>query len=264
MPSQDRKVSTEPRSGGIQVIARAAAIMRALGGNPHGLSLGAIAQVVGLPRSTVQRIVCALETEGLVESVGPSGGFRLGPELGRLIYQSQIDIISVVRPVLEELSHTLQESVVLCGMECDQTVVIDRVVAERELRIVFPVGVIRVPAYLTATGKALLAEVPADQLEQVLSSASSSTDKKKLDTEALLAELSEIRSSGIAVDYEEYEEGIAAFATAVNTYLGSFSIAAIVPMSRAHKPINVFKQPLLECKAKIEHRIGKQELAKNE
>ncbi|MFD2980268.1 efflux transport transcriptional regulator TtgT, partial [Klebsiella pneumoniae] len=59
------------RHGGIQVIARAASIMRALGSHPQGLSLAAIAQVVDLPRSTVQRIINALGAEHLVEALGP-------------------------------------------------------------------------------------------------------------------------------------------------------------------------------------------------
>ena len=43
----------EERSGGIQVISRAATILNALGKHPHGMSLGAIANDVDLPRSTV-------------------------------------------------------------------------------------------------------------------------------------------------------------------------------------------------------------------
>ena len=49
---------------GIQVIARAAAVLRALRDAPSGLSLGALAEATGLPRSTVQRIVAALKTRG--------------------------------------------------------------------------------------------------------------------------------------------------------------------------------------------------------
>ena len=52
---------------GVQVIARAASILRALADNPVGLGLGPISRLVGLPRSTVQRIVAALEAEGFVE-----------------------------------------------------------------------------------------------------------------------------------------------------------------------------------------------------
>lgn len=52
----------------IQVIGRAAAILRALKDNQSGLSLGQIAREVALPRSTVQRIVAALHQERLVIS----------------------------------------------------------------------------------------------------------------------------------------------------------------------------------------------------
>jgi DNA-binding IclR family transcriptional regulator len=67
--------------GGVQVIARCAAILRALSEHSAGLSLGGIAKAVGLPRSTVQRIVNALEAEQFVESVGTGGGTRLGPAM---------------------------------------------------------------------------------------------------------------------------------------------------------------------------------------
>ncbi|NLY64963.1 MAG: helix-turn-helix domain-containing protein, partial [Alcaligenaceae bacterium] len=53
--------SAESRQGGIQVIARSGAILRALAANPQGISLATIANHVKLPRSTVQRIVNALE-----------------------------------------------------------------------------------------------------------------------------------------------------------------------------------------------------------
>ena len=48
---------------GVQVIARAASVLRALENRPEGLSLGQIAKEVGLARSTVQRIVAALAAE---------------------------------------------------------------------------------------------------------------------------------------------------------------------------------------------------------
>ena len=56
---------TEPSSG-IQVIARAAAILRACKDGGSALSLAQIAGRVGLARSTVQRIVSALAAEGLL------------------------------------------------------------------------------------------------------------------------------------------------------------------------------------------------------
>lgn len=111
--------------------------MRALGRHPQGLSLTAIAQEVGLARSTVQRIVAALETEQLVEAMRPGNGFRLGPALAQLIHQTHTDIISIARKALESLSEQLQETVILSCISGKQVVVIDRVIAEVELRVVF-------------------------------------------------------------------------------------------------------------------------------
>ncbi|KHN91196.1 hypothetical protein BSK71_04695 [Pectobacterium actinidiae] len=54
--------------GGIQVISRAAAILREVCESPDGLSLGQLAALTGLARSTVQRIVDALESEHLVQA----------------------------------------------------------------------------------------------------------------------------------------------------------------------------------------------------
>ena len=67
----------------VQVIARAATILRALEEENTGLSLGQIAQRVNLARSTVQRIVAALESEKLVIAATPNGRVRLGPTILR-------------------------------------------------------------------------------------------------------------------------------------------------------------------------------------
>src|SRR5205807_1695051 len=62
----DRRTEDESEGSGalgVQVIARAASVLRALENRPEGLSLGQIAKEVGLARSTVQRIVAALQAE---------------------------------------------------------------------------------------------------------------------------------------------------------------------------------------------------------
>lgn len=191
-----------------------------------------------------------------MEAVGPSGGFRLGPELGRLVYRTQIDIISAVRPLLEELSAALNESVVLCGAEKSEVIVIDRVVAERELRVVFPVGVIHMPLHTTAPGKALLAAMSKDEVLQVLPDPLPTDTRKPRDLSSLLAELDEIRSSGIATDFEEQLEGVAGFAVAVQTYFGRFAVSAVLPVSRAEHCADAISLALLKCKQNIEHKIG--------
>jgi IclR family acetate operon transcriptional repressor len=82
---------------GVQVIARAADILRALEGS-DGLSLGQLSKQVGLPKSTVQRIVAALDSENLVVSAFPAGRLRLGPALVRIAHSIRFPIAEIALP----------------------------------------------------------------------------------------------------------------------------------------------------------------------
>lgn len=232
------------RQSGIQVIARSAAIMRVLGENPQGLSLAAIAQRVDLPRSTVQRIINALQEELLVEPLGPGGGFRLGPALGNLINKSQCDIISHTRPLLVELSDHLGETVCLCRRSYDQVQIIERIVAERELRVVLPIGA-HGPAIQTAAGQALLAREPEACLAQLVPDAGQQ------------AHLADIRARGWACGFDEVVPGIGSCAVVVDTYMGLFAVAVVAPSLRARERQEAFLQALRECQAGIERAIGR-------
>ncbi|WP_064594999.1 IclR family transcriptional regulator [Pseudomonas sp. DR 5-09] len=244
------------KAGGIQVIARAASIMRALGEHPQGLSLAAIAQLVSLPRSTVQRIINALEEEFLVEALGPSGGFKLGPALGQLINQAQTDIISLIKPYLQSLADELQESVCLASLAGDKIYVLDRIVAERELRVVFPIG-INVPATSTAAGKALLATLPVEALRALLLDPLPVFTANTLDRQALDKQLSQVQAGAVATDRDEHIEGVCSFAVPLDTYLGYFSIAIVLPSSRATSRTKVLQSALRDSKQKIERAIGR-------
>lgn len=74
----------------IQVISRAARILRCLESEPNGLSLGTIAARSRLPRSTVQRLVDALAFERLLEI--SKNGVRLGSALMRLASHSHCEV----------------------------------------------------------------------------------------------------------------------------------------------------------------------------
>ncbi|MFV3378333.1 solvent efflux transporter transcriptional repressor SrpS [Pseudomonas sp. NY11226] len=244
------------KSGGIQVIARAASIMRALGNHPHGLSLAAIAQLVGLPRSTVQRIINALEEEFLVEALGPSGGFRLGPALGQLINQAQTDILSLVKPYLHSLAEELDESVCLASLAGEKIYVLDRIVSERELRVVFPIG-INVPAAATAAGKVLLAALPEDSLQTALAEKLPIFTPNTLGRQDLIKQLVAVRADGVASDIDEHIDGVCSFATLLDTYLGYYSLAVVMPSSRARLQADSIKESLLLSKQNIERAIGR-------
>ena len=147
---------------GIQVIARAAAILRTLRDNPSGMSLGQIAERVALPRSTVQRIIGALVTERLVISGSKGGGVRLGPELGSLAEAARYSIVEQCRPVLAELTEETGETTDLSVLRGDNMIFLDQVPGLHRLRTVSFVGEV-FPLTTTANGRACLGAIARRQ-----------------------------------------------------------------------------------------------------
>src|ERR1044072_5847226 len=153
----------------VQVIARAADIMRALEGEDAGLSLGQIAARVGLARSTVQRIVASLETEKLLIAASPNGRVRLGPAILRLAARGTRDFVARARPHLTRLSEELCETVDLATVRRDHLMFIDQVIGSHRLRTVSAVGE-TFPLYCTANGKAYLSHLDPAAIEKLIGS----------------------------------------------------------------------------------------------
>ncbi len=246
----------EDRAGGIQVIARAAKILNALGDCPNGMSLGEIAQAVSLPRSTVQRIVSALDSVQLVRSHGV-GGVRLGPALLRLIATLHTDVVAIAQPWLQVLSDATGETVSLARASGVQLAIVHCVVADRELRVVPRIG-LNLPLYSTSGGKALLALDSDEQARALVGDAyKAMTDLTVKAFPELLARLHEIRRTGLSYDRGETLEGISTMAVAIDTILGRFSISLLVPSTRFQKHEALYRTEILKCKEALVDEIGK-------
>jgi DNA-binding IclR family transcriptional regulator len=219
----------------VQVIGRAAEILRALHDAPEGLTLSALAVRVGLARTTVHRIVQALAAEGLVATPGPGGAVRLGPELGRLASGTPAAIASAVRPFMEGLAQEVNETIDLATLYGRRVRFIDQVVPGRRLRAASIFGEL-MPAHSTANGKALLAALPVPTVEatlpEQLERCTRHTITRRRD---LLAELDRVREAGVAFDREETELGICAVAAVVANDLGAqASLTIAAPADRFH------------------------------
>ncbi len=227
------KEQTGPkRREGVQVIARAAEMLRRLAAEPHGLTLIELSARVGLPRSTAHRIVSALAQEGFVRPA-PSGKLRIGPALIGLAVSSRSDLRHEAGPYLERLSHELRETVDLAVLDAGEVLFIDQYTSRRTLRIVSEIGA-RFPLHATANGKALLAALSPDEVRDLLPKRlPAATENTITDREALLRELDEIRATGVARDREEYTIGIAAVGTAVRDAVGALAaVTVVVPVTR--------------------------------
>lgn len=247
----------DEKTGGIQVITRAAKILDALGTKPNGMSLGEIAQAVDLPRSTVQRIVSALDSVQLVRSQGNAGGVRLGPGLLRLIANVHTDVIAISQPWLQALSEATGETVSLGRASGLQLAIVHYIVSDRELRIVPRIGM-NLPLYSTSGGRALLALDSDDTARLLVGDAyHAMTEHTVRNFPALLTHLTEIRRTGLAFDLGETLEGVSTMAVAIDTILGRFSISLLVPTARFHKNQDRYREAILKCKLGLVDEIGK-------
>ena len=224
---------TREQQSGVQVLARAALLLRALAADsPRGLTFSELVTRSGLPRTTVHRIRGALEQEEFISTDAATGRLHLGPGIMRLA-MSRRDLPAVVRPYLEKLSRQLNETVDLSVLYGREVLFIAQTPApERSLMVVSRVGA-RFPAFCTANGKALLARLPVDELKDHLPRRLESPARRTpVSRKALLEELEQVRSTGLAYDREEHRAGISAVGVAVRDVDGS-TVAISVPMPSA-------------------------------
>jgi len=205
---------------GIQVIARAASVLRALKGSQTGMSLGQIAERVDLPRSTVQRIVGALQAERLVIASSAGAGIRLGPELHSLAESAHYNIAETIRPLLQELSRNTGETVDLSILRGNILIFIDQITGTQRLRAVSSVGE-TFPLTTTANGKACLSLMDDDAVER-LARAEWARANIKRDMSQFLQQIAQVRQQEVAFDRDEHTPGISAVGIAFKDWKGDF------------------------------------------
>lgn len=222
---------TENTKGGIQVIERAAKILRALKTTPHGMSLGQIAKSVDLPRSTVQRIVGALQTERILIADITGRGIRLGPELNALAEATRFNMVESCRSSLTELAKETGETADLSVFRGTSMIFLDQVPGTHRLRTISSVGE-SFPLSTTANGRSCLSRLTNSEVEKIVSL---EWRERSIDgaMNEFLTKLEEVRQSGFALDLNEHTDGISAIGFAFKDWVGDLhSISVPVPSMR--------------------------------
>jgi DNA-binding IclR family transcriptional regulator len=255
--ARDRQLPEQARKQSIQVISRAANVLRALQDAPGGLSLGEIAQRVGLARSTVQRIVDALRAEQFVIAASPTSGVRLGPGLVRLGASASVDFDHITRPIIAELSQAVGETVDMSVLKGRSAVFTDQIQGSHRLRAVSAIGD-SFPLHCTANGKAILSVLPEDKLRALLRMPLPRMTVNTITRPAeLLKEVESCRRTGIAIDDEEHTEGISALGTGLIDPMGrAIAISIPVPTTRFKRIRQDLGTHLLAARAKILETLG--------
>ncbi len=235
---------------GIQVISRAASILRVLKETQSGMSLGKIAERVDLPRSTVQRITSALAEEKLVIADANGGGLRLGPELSALAGAAHYSIVEHCRLLLTELTQKTGETTDLAVMRGIGMVFLDQVPGVYRLTTVSQVGEV-FPLTTTANGKACLAKLGIEEATKLIQNEWERNGIQR-NLDEFLSELATVRAKGLAYDLDEHSAGVSAIGFAFIDWVGDLHAISIpVPTTRFARQKENIEKALIETSTNI-------------
>ncbi|MEV8250552.1 IclR family transcriptional regulator [Microbacterium sp. NPDC076768] len=205
-------------------------ILTYLAGRPTPVAASAIARDLTLPRSTVYHLLTTLSAHGYVLHLREERRWGLGTSAFELAggYTRQQPLARRGRPLVAALSDQLGESAHLAVMSGGDVLYIVEERAPRRPALVTDVGV-RLPAHLTASGRAMLAALPGEQVRALYPDASAFSDRQANGPQTpreLRELLREVRARGYATEDSMIEDGLRSVGAAVRDHAG-WPIAAV-------------------------------------
>lgn len=221
----------------VQSIERAFSILRALAVGPSGVT--DLAERVDLPKSTVARLLNALEAEGAIEQTHVGGEYRLGPAIEEIAGGSSQgrSLIAAAQPFLVDLSEQTEEASGLDILEGREVQFIDMVESGQDVQVRDWTGE-GGPAHSLSAGIAIMAHLNEDAVKAYVDGGLEAMTQYTVQTaEELRERLVQARSAGYAWVYEEFAEGINSVAAPV------FGPEGVVAALRIHGPTYRFPDP---------------------
>lgn len=245
----------------IQSIERAAALMRCFTETQPELGVTDLSRHLGLHKSTVSRILSTLQHEGFVSQNPATGKYRLGVGLISLagVALGRVDVRGAAYPHLDALVEQTQESADVAVLDGGTCVNVLHKPSPRPLHYAMWIGRRR-PLHCTASGKVLLAWLPAEERARLLPRHLVRHTPATIDSAArLAAELADVAAQGYALALEEYEEGHNAIAAPIRNHdghvVGALSLSG--PAFRLEQvTLREFAAPLLATAGLISGEMG--------
>ncbi|MGN0984051.1 MAG: IclR family transcriptional regulator, partial [Gemmiger sp.] len=201
----------------VQSIERIFALIEVLAAHPAGASLQQLAQEAQLAKSTAHRLLASLVGLGYAMQDQETGRYRLTLKMFELSsgIVNSMDIMSVAKLHLERLAQRTGEAVHLVIRDGQDIVYLYKT-ESGPMRMSSRVG-LRSPLYCTGVGKAILAALPEEEVNEIWrhSTPQKLTGKTITDLPSLRLQLAGVRACGYAVDDEENELGIRCVAVAI-------------------------------------------------
>jgi len=203
------------RSGGVQSIERAFAVLELVAAHGGSMTLSSLARGSELPPATLHRLAATLVDLGYLRQEA-SRRYALGPRLALLADGSRSRLSATALPHLAGLVDAIGETANLALLEGDQVAYVAQAPGRHSMRMFTEVGR-RVSPHCTAVGKALLATSGDEEVRALLARTGlpRHTPHTVTDPEEFVAELARVRQRGYAVDEGEQEVGVRCVAVVV-------------------------------------------------
>lgn len=210
-------------------LERALSILELLARSKNGLTLSELTHHLGLPKSSTHCLLVTLERCGYLQRNEKTSRYMFGLKLVTLasLAVTRIELRERTRPFLEALVDSTQLTAHLAILDRNEAVLIEKVEPLSLLRVATWIGR-RMDAHCTGVGKALIAYLPAEELDRLLreSGLPRHNDRTIASPLELKDELAQVRRRGYSLDDEEDEVGFRCIGAPVFDHRGA-AIAAI-------------------------------------
>lgn len=201
-------------------------MLRLLAERGGGVRAAALAQDLALPRSTVYKLLGVLRSEGFVMHLPEERSYTLSLRAMSLVADDHNDdrLVRAAQPLLRRLVHDLDVPAVahLSVLRGGDVVYRAKLATPRAPSLVTELGV-HLPANLTATGRAMLALLPAEQVRALYPNRDSLVDRTGRGPRTLAelrAQLQRAVRQGWAEEDGDVVSGLGSVAAAVTDHAG--------------------------------------------
>jgi len=216
--TQDKITHMKTGFSRVPAVDKCFAMLELLARSKKSLGVSDIAKALNFNKSTVFNLVHTLDDLGVLEK-DAEDKFQFGTRLyilGRAAGHGSA-LISTVHPFLEEINRETKLSAFLGIRSGLMAVIIDKADSAFDIKIFSEIGM-KIPLLAGAGGRVFLVQLPDTEVDDILSK----NDLRKFTPNACVSKkkykemVKKTRTDGIAIDMEEYIEGIRAFAIPLN------------------------------------------------
>lgn len=247
----------------VQSIDRVFDIIEALSEHPRGFLLTELAASVGLPKSTVYRLLGSLVGKGYAVKEPDSGRYRLTMRLFEIGSRAAgvRSVLTVARPYLEQLAEAAGEVVHLVKRDgIGVTYIYKLDTSSASVRMTSAVGLCN-PMYCTGVGKAIMARLPEAEARAIWDATDIQryTDQTITSYTRMEEELRCVQENGYALDNEEHELGVRCIAAAIPDYSGKpvYAVSISAPSTRmTEQRVQAVAPLVMDVAAELSNLLG--------